>query len=262
MILNLIVSVIILILFIILIYINSYPIRYKLVKDKLDIHFKNIKNDEKETPKILMQTYYDKKKIPQKVYDNINKYASNYEHIVFDDEECINFLSENYGPVIVKRFKSLKKGAFKADLFRYCWLYKNGGVYMDIKTILIKDIDEIFIDKTKLYTVKSDNVNFIKIKSIYQGIISTPPNNPIFKKLILILCLNLNIHMEILYLKNTIDFYNNLNESYDYILLKENCCKTLNSDIEPDRYNYRCSINNDNDSKERLFLTRYTDFPW
>ena len=246
--------VIVFVIFIILLYIVSYSIRYNSLKNEIDVYLKN-KNDEKETPNILIQTYYDKKKIPQKVYDNINKYASNYKHIIFDDDDCIKFLSENYSPVVVKRFNSLKLGAFKADLFRYCWLYKNGGVYMDIKTILLKDINKIFTDKTKLYTV-----NCLSKTAIYQGIISTPPNNPIFKELIPKLCLTHNIHLSLDYGKNTKDFYSNLDKSIDYILFKQYCCNTMNNDLAPDRYNFKCSINSDN--KERLFLTRYPDFPW
>lgn len=247
------ISLLVVILFII-VYIISYSIRYNSSKKELDTYFDKLKNDETKTPKILIQTYYDKKKIPQKVFDNINKYASNYKHIVYDDNECIEFLSKNYNSMTVKRFKNLK-GAFKSDLFRYCWLYKNGGVYMDIKTILIKDIDEIFIDRTKLYTVKSKN-NF----QIYQGIISTPPNNPIFKKLILLLCLKPDIILKLHYPINTKDFYNNLDYSIDYILFQEYCCDNMNSNLKSDRYNLKCSVNDHN--KERLFLTRYSEYPW
>ena len=36
-----------------------------------------------------------------------------------------------------------KRGAHKADLFRLCWLYKYGGIYIDIDIEIIKSLDEI-----------------------------------------------------------------------------------------------------------------------
>jgi len=44
----------------------------------------------------LYQTYKNKDLIPQKVYDNIKKYAKNYNHLIFDDNECITFIKILY----------------------------------------------------------------------------------------------------------------------------------------------------------------------
>ena len=137
-------------------------------------------------PKVIIQTYYDKSKIPDKVYKNIRKYAPDYKHIVYDDNDCINFLAlfdKTYTKIsklnVVDKFKSFQKGAHKADLFRYCYLYHYGGIYIDIKTELIKPIDELFIDNNTLYTVIARNK-----KSIYQGVIGVYPQNPMIGELI------------------------------------------------------------------------------
>jgi len=131
------------------------------------------------TPKLLFQTYKDKSKIPNEVYQTIQKYASEYNHIVLDDTDAINFLTEYFEATVVKTFNKLKLGAHKADLLRYCLLYIYGGVYMDISTELITPLSDIFPDKTILYTVLS-----VVKDHIYQGVICTPPNNPIFLSLI------------------------------------------------------------------------------
>ena len=48
-------------------------------------------------PKIIMQTYIDRDKVPQKVFDNIKKYAPEYEYLFFNNEGCLRFLKEkNY----------------------------------------------------------------------------------------------------------------------------------------------------------------------
>ena len=126
----------------------------------------------KEIPKVIIQTYHDKSKIPQKVYENIKKYAPNYKHIVFDDSQCIKFLKIYYGNKYVEKFNSFEKGAHKADLFRYCYLYKFGGIYIDIKTELVKNLDSIIQKNFNFYSVLSKNKN-----TVYQGIIITYKNN-------------------------------------------------------------------------------------
>ena len=131
----------------------------------------NLIENNMNIPKIIYQTYHKKNKIPQKVYDNIKKYAPNYKHIIYDDQECITFLENHYNHEFSNLFKAIKSGPHKADLIRYCLLYLTGGVYLDIKTELIKPIDEIFTTNNT-YTVISSSKNHI-----YQGIIASKPKN-------------------------------------------------------------------------------------
>lgn len=101
--------------------------------------------------------------------------ARDFDYYFYDDEAAINFLKNNYGDIFVKRFKNLI-GAHKADLLRYCLLYKNGGYYFDIKQILQKDISKIFHSQNDKvwYTVIG-----LDKKHIHQATIATPPRNPI-----------------------------------------------------------------------------------
>ena len=59
---------------------------------------------------MIYQTYKNKDLIPQKVYDNIKKYAPEYKHIIYDDNECINFIKENFGDELVDLFNNLQPG--------------------------------------------------------------------------------------------------------------------------------------------------------
>jgi mannosyltransferase OCH1-like enzyme len=245
---------------------NIYVKMSNILKE--NIYVKNIKINP-NYKKTIIQTYFDKSKIPQKVYNNINEYAPDYKHIIFDDKDCINFLEKYYSKEIVNRFNTLKKGAHKADLFRYCYLYINGGLYLDIKTILIKPVSEIFTNKNFIYSVISASDN----KSIYQGIIYTPPHQEIFKVLIykLVNTSNLKLHLD--YLAVTKQFYQsiesegnnsekikvglNKNKYYlfiEKILDKSHCFNKL------DRYN-KCSFIFDKNN-EKIFKTRYNNFPW
>ena len=148
------------------------------------IVFNNLKFEEKfnnqnkieQIPKLIISTYYNKNKIPSKVFENIKTYAPNYKYIVYDDNEIISFLKKYYPENVLQSFHELIRGAHKADLFRYCYLYIYGGIYLDIKTKLIEPIEQTFnIPNVNFYTVLS-----MHKPTIYQGIIASAPKNPIF----------------------------------------------------------------------------------
>lgn len=125
-------------------------------------------------PKVLISTTKDKSKIPKRVLENRKRFASNYEERIFDDKECIEFLEKYYGKKVSDKFQEIKLGAHKADLFRYAYLYKFGGLYVDIKTVFIKDVNTIFVDPTVCYLTITP-----QSKCLYNGVIYTPPNNKV-----------------------------------------------------------------------------------
>ena len=129
---------------------------------------------------VVVQTISDNQRIPQKVQDNWNTFAPGIKRIIMTDTLCIEFFRMEYDESYVRKFNYLKRGAHKADLFRYAWLFKNGGVYMDIKTELIKPFIELFPNKDICYMVTTDVSYETKRPPprIYNGIIATPPGNP------------------------------------------------------------------------------------
>ena len=221
-------------------------------------------------PNILCQIYmYYTNPIPQYIFDAINQYASNYQHVIFDDKNAIQFLERYFDHRVVQRFHNIKLGAHKADLLRYCFLYVYGGIYIDIKTILIKPLDEIFINKTAFYTC-------ISIKdSISNGIIASKPRNYIFLKLInniininpdypesdgLVFCnfLNDTILNDLLSCRKKYGL--NIGRTQNYYLFCEQCHNILSSNCSKlDRYGYCCSIL---DKEKKIFIGRDPNFPW
>ena len=185
----------------------------------------------------LFMCYHDKSKIPQKVYDNLRKYAKGYNVQIYDDKEIIQFFKDHYKDSYryINKFNKFA-GAHKADLWRYCVLYHYGGVYLDIKTELIKPLNKIFKDNNILYTVLSINNG-----TIYQGVISSPPKNPIFLDLIEYM---LNIDDKYEYLQFTRDFYNKINDYCGNIKVGLN--KNLKNYIDIYLFTEGCSNNKDN----------------
>jgi len=234
-------------------------------------------------PKIIHQTYYDKSRIPKKVFTNIQTFAPQYKHIIYNDKECEKFLSLHFDPKVLQTFRLLKVGAHKADLFRYCVLYVHGGIYLDIKTELISPLSNIIDSRFDLtYLV----LNFQK-DHIYNGIIATPKNNDIFLDLIDFIVKSGNPPT---YHSFCLDFYNRVKtelqvsrlklgklypppgtpqDSYyigynaprTFYIFEEQCSRNPRDccDNKLDRHGLCCHVL---DKNIKIFKTRYSDYPW
>lgn len=281
----------ILIIFIILKYrsyfINNYE--NKNTKKELDLIFKKIdSNIEAKNnsiiPKTIFQTYMDKNKIPNKVNKNFEKYAKGYKRIVYNDNEALKFLHDNFGKIFFNKFKSMKLGAHKADLLRYCYLYVNGGIYIDIKTELLVDLDTIIKErKDRLYTVLCFlNLNTFTnlFNTIYQGFIAVPPRNFFIKKIIYKYMYMSDSFINFNFLGIPFNYFTFCEQFYKLIynytkkrFLKADVYKIKNFSFElfqeindcsnnkiKDRYGYCVTIR---DKNNRILMNcRYSDFPW
>lgn len=66
-----------------------------------------------------------------------------YEYKYFNNEECRNYLRDDFGDYYVQLFDSLVPGAYKADFFRICYLNKHGGVYIDSSFVAVAPLREL-----------------------------------------------------------------------------------------------------------------------
>jgi len=227
-----------------------------LIKCKKDVYI----------PKVVYMTYYNLRLIPEYVKDNIKKYCSGYEVKIYDDDMCLDFLRKYYGEDAVNIFNNMKSGAHKADFWRYCILYLFGGYYFDIKTDFQMHIDKIFdVKQAKSWYTSIDSSE----KRIYNGIIATPPQNPILLEAIHHIYNNpeplyYHFYIKTLYTmlsnncNDTLTIGNNQQKNgWNCMLFQEECeeCKTT-----CDRYGLNCLIKSADNTI--LFNTRYSDFPW
>jgi mannosyltransferase OCH1-like enzyme len=92
-------------------------------------------------PAFIFQTW-NTKKLPLKMYlaiNNIKKNNPRFKHFLFDDNDCREFIKNNFNPEVLHAYDTLIPGAYKADLWRYCILYKYGGIYIDVKYLPINN---------------------------------------------------------------------------------------------------------------------------
>ena len=128
-------------------------------------------------PKILLQT--SKKKLSQYILDNINSHIdSDWQYMHFTDAEILEFFKNNpidELPDIANVFNNLPCGEYKADLFRYYFLYLKGGVFVDSDLELNHDLN-FYISNYNYFTVQASAENE---NCYFQGLLGVAPKNKI-----------------------------------------------------------------------------------
>lgn len=94
----------------------------------------------------IMQTCRLKKDLPEDIIRNIQHICSMnpmWSYHLYEDHMIEKYILLNYGNEILKYYLRISDeyGAAKADLFRYLYIYNEGGVYLDIKSSITKPLD-------------------------------------------------------------------------------------------------------------------------
>jgi mannosyltransferase OCH1-like enzyme len=122
------------------------------------------------------------KKIDNYIVDTFRFFAPDYRYIHFVDSEIIDFFTENPSeefPNLIEKFKSFTRGEHSTQLFRYYFLYLNGGIFIDSDAIFETNVNKI-IQNYGFVSVKS----FVKKPHIFDGFIATYPKNEIIYEIL------------------------------------------------------------------------------
>ena len=118
--------------------------------------------------------------------DMIKKTNPEFKHHLYNDNQCYSFIKQNFDKEVADAFLALEPGAYKADLWRYCILYINGGIYIDIKFIPVNNFKliELVNTNTNHYVLELLDENTRQF-CLYNGFIVSNAKNPI-----LLQCIN------------------------------------------------------------------------
>jgi mannosyltransferase OCH1-like enzyme len=127
-------------------------------------------------PRVIYQTWCTKN-MPPKMRERVESLKAqnpDFEHQLFDNDDCRRFIEDNFKPEsgVLMAFDKLIPGAYKADLWRYCVLYKNGGIYMDMKVNCVKDFKLRYIINKEHYVLDRFNCG------IYSAFMCCRKGNP------------------------------------------------------------------------------------
>jgi len=138
-------------------------------------------------PLKIFQTWYTKDLPPRmkQCVESVKQMNPEFEHYLFDDNDCRNFIKDNFDTNVLEAYDKLIPGAYKADLWRYCVLYKYGGIYMDIKFQCINGFK--LIELTKANHLVRDRPLPL---SIYNALMVSQPGSPLLWKAIQRIAIN------------------------------------------------------------------------
>ena len=134
----------ILILYLIFVCKNNYTINENLTRN---ISENTLQKGSDHIPKNIYQLIADKNNMNPAFIKNI-KYIKDlnptWNHILYDDKDMIEYMKKYY-PDLLPIYNKInpKYGAAKADFFRYILMYREGGVYLDIKSAMEISLDQI-----------------------------------------------------------------------------------------------------------------------
>ena len=111
--------------------------------------------------------------------------ASNpsFKSLYFDDTSALSFLRSRFGERVATAYSCLIPPAYRADLFRYAYLLKEGGVYADADQIFLRPIEEV-VDLCSNATVGHDvpqSVQKKRVESKQMKILSGVAGNRIWE---------------------------------------------------------------------------------
>lgn len=100
--------------------------------------------------------------LPQALQENIaytRALNPNWEHKVWRNKEIETFILQHYGEKMLQCYHLIDPsyGAIKADLFRYLLMYKEGGVYIDLKCLFSRPLDELIREDDRYILSHWDN---------------------------------------------------------------------------------------------------------
>lgn len=91
---------------------------------------------ETKIPLKLFTFYHDVNKMSENMklnYDKMVSENSEFNVEIFDIKTGREFIETHFNNDVLEAYDTLKPYSYKSDLFRFCHLYINGGIYVDIK---------------------------------------------------------------------------------------------------------------------------------
>jgi mannosyltransferase OCH1-like enzyme len=145
--------------------------------------FEKQKNKQSVIPLNIYQVWHSKTELPKSVKESIElvkKQNPEFTHYLFDEKECRDFLKKNFSKQILNTYDKMIPHALKADLWRYCFLYKNGGIYLDSKYYCMNGFKFILLTDKEYFCRDVD----LSLGGIYNAILICKPKNKILLKAI------------------------------------------------------------------------------
>jgi len=138
-------------------------------------------------PKIIHQTFSEELSTDR--YLQLSRLqntwkSSGWEYRFYDDNDVRNYLIKNFPARVMEAFDSVMQGAFRADLFRYLVLLKEGGIYVDIDVVLDTNLDLVIPPNLSFFAPVDIVTDYARTGSycLWNGLLGSAPGHPLIAK--------------------------------------------------------------------------------
>ena len=152
----------------------------KVMNEKLNIPYPVKYYYNSVIPLNIFQTWHTKT-LPPLMFNAVNTIKNlnpRFKYCLYDDNDSREFIKTNFPENVLDAYDKLIPGAYKADLWRYCILYKEGGIYVDIKYKPVNNFKFINLTEKEHWVLDIDGYG------IYNALIVSKKDNPILLKAI------------------------------------------------------------------------------
>lgn len=135
-----------------------------------------IKNSYNSIIPLNLYTCWHTQNLPPLMRKNFLDLISNnkeFKIFLYDEELCRKFIQENFSNDVLEAYDKLIPCSYKSDLWRFCVLYINGGIYIDIKFKCVNGFKFIALTEEE-YFVKDRPDDYV-----YTALIACLPKNKI-----------------------------------------------------------------------------------
>ena len=145
-------------------------------------HDKFSREEKNFIPKNIFQTWETSKfeKVFSYLTDKIKNNNPEYRYHFFSADQRRDFIKKNFDPEVVECYDRIIPNAFKADLWRYCVMYKFGGIYCDINIVSLAPFDSL-INNECTFFAPIDNPRKNKGSLLLNGFFGCTPGCEIIK---------------------------------------------------------------------------------
>lgn len=160
--------------------IREFPARKPVTKKPVMTIQQSLKSIKSKIPRKIFQTHksqdFINKNVKLLAAQKTWKKYKNYEYYFYNDEQQDEFMKTQFTD-IYDAYQKCPLIVMKSDLWRYCVIFKYGGIYADADTICYKN--PICMIKNSLFVGVPENIN-----DLCQWVFSAPANSPLLKSVI------------------------------------------------------------------------------
>lgn len=158
---------------------NNQTITYSQFKEYYPkLHYLN-RYTKLKIPKFIFRTSnYKLSEVPSEIGNILSNTLENnpdYIQVYFQNDNDIDIFIKEYYPNYFDLYKSVKPGAFKADIFRLLVIYRYGGIYNDIGHKYIVPINDIIKDNDEIVFIVEPHDHW----GVFNGMIAAYKKHPI-----------------------------------------------------------------------------------